>query len=247
MAMIPARMGSGRLPGKVMTSLQGKPLLGHLLDRVGHCKKIDEVVVATPDTVQNDCIQDYCESRSVAVFRGSEDDVLDRLLQGLLWSKADAGVLIFGDGPLIDPQIISQAVNVFHANSRYDFVGNDLTTTWPSGMEVEVFKVTALADSAVKCTDPEIREHGTLYIRKHPDQYQLYNIDAPEELNRPDLSFEVDVSEDLQVITCLINQFSTPSSAPLKELIGYMDDHPELRELTSGVDRRWKRFRIPAK
>jgi len=246
-AMIPARMGSGRLPGKVMTPLQGKPLLGHLLDRVGHCKNIEEVVVAIPDTIQNDCIQEYCESRSVAVFRGSEDDVLDRLLQGLLWSKADVGVLIFSDGPLIDFQIIDNAIDTFHSIGDYDWAGNDLTTTWPSGMEVEVFLVTALADAALRCVDSEMREHGTLYIRKNPKRYQLYNIDAPEEFNRPDLSFEVDVSEDLEVITCLINQFSTQSSVSLKELIGYMDDHPELGKLTSGVERRWKRFRIPAK
>ena len=244
-AMIPARMGSGRLPGKVMTPLQGKPLLGHLLDRVGHCKNIDEVVVAIPDTIQNDCIRDYCESRSVTVFRGSENDVLDRLLQGLLWFKADVGVLIFGDGPLIDYQIIDNAIDTFHSLGDYDWVGNDLTTTWPSGMEVEVFRVAALADTALRCVDSEIREHGTLYIRKNPKRYKLYNIDAPEEFNRPDLSFEVDVSEDLEVITYLINQFSSQSSVSLKELIGYMDDHPEFRELTSGVVRRWKRFRSP--
>ncbi len=242
-AMIPARMGSGRLPGKVMTSLQGKPLLGHLLDRVGHCKNLDEVVVATPDTVQNDCIQDYCESRSVAVFRGSEDDVLDRLLQGLLWSKADAGVLIFGDGPLIDPQIISQAVNVFHANSRYDFVGNDLTTTWPSGMEVEVFKVGALADAAQRCHDPQIREHGTLFIRQNPKIYQLYNLEAPTEVSRSDLSFEVDVMEDLQVVEVLLRQFSGGTDGSLEELIRFMDENPQLTAGTQKIERRWKKYR----
>ena len=133
-ATIPARMGSGRLPGKVMTLLQGKPLLGYLLDRVEHCTRIDEVVVAIPESKSNDCIQDYCKSRSVSVFRGSEQDVLDRLLQALLWYEADIGVLIFSDGPLIDYQIIDNAIDAFHVLGDYDWVGNDLTTTWPSGM-----------------------------------------------------------------------------------------------------------------
>ena len=103
-AVIPARMGSGRLPGQVMTRLNGKPLLGYLLDRVENCNKIDSIVVAIPETIENDCIQDYCLNRSVQVFRGSEEDVLDRVVQSLVWARAELGTLIFSDGPLIDPK-----------------------------------------------------------------------------------------------------------------------------------------------
>ena len=242
-AVIPARMGSGRLPGKVMTLLNGKPLLGYLLDRVENCKKIDSIVVAIPETTENDCIQDYCLHRSVAVFRGSEEDVLDRVLQSLLWARAELGTLIFSDGPLIDSQVIDDVVDVFNSMGEYDWVGNDLITTWPSGMETEVFWVTALADAAVRCSDAEIREHSTLYIRKNPGKYKLYNLEAPKPLDRPDLSFEVDVHEDLHVISALINQFSNHTTVSLKDLIRFMDDHPELKELTSKVERRWKKFR----
>ena len=242
-AVIPARMGSGRLPGKVMTRLNGKPLLGYLLDRVEICKKIDSIVVAIPETIENDCIQDYCLNRSVQVFRGSEEDVLDRVFQSLLWARAELGTLIFSDGPLIDPQVIDGAVDVFNSMGEYDWVGNDLITTWPSGMETEVFRVTALADAALKCSDAEIREHSTLYIRKNPEKYKLYNLEAPKPYDRPDLSFEVDVYEDLYVVSALINQFSNYPTIRLEDLIRFMDDHPELRELTSKVERRWKKFR----
>ena len=242
-AVIPARMGSGRLPGKVMTRLNGKPLLGYLLDRVENCKKIDSIVVAIPETIENDCIQDYCLNRSVQVFRGSEEDVLDRVFQSLLWARAELGTLIFSDGPLIDPQVIDEAVDVFNSMGEYDWVGNDLITTWPSGMETEVFRVTALADAALRCSDAEIREHSTLYIRKNPEKYKLYNLEAPKPYDRPDLSFEVDVYEDLHVVSALINQFSNYPTIRLEDLIRFMDDHPELKELTSKVERRWKKFR----
>ena len=90
-AVIPARMGSSRLPGKVMTPVMGKPLLGHLLDRLQCCSVLDEIVVATSIAVGNDNIGTYCEGRGIPVFRGSESDVLDRLLQALNWLEAQTG------------------------------------------------------------------------------------------------------------------------------------------------------------
>ena len=242
-AVIPVRMNSERLPGKVMAPLQGQPLLGTLLSRVQRCSALDDVVIATSTTAENDCIEIYCNQKRVPVFRGSEEDVLGRLLQTLSWCKADVGVLIFGDGPLIDPQIISQAVSVFHANSGYDFVGNDLITTWPPGMEVEVFKVSALADAAQRCHDPQIREHGTLFIRQNPKIYQLYNLEAPTGMSRSDLSFEVDVMEDLQVVEALLREFSDDTDMSLEELIRFMDENPQLTAGTQKIERRWKKYR----
>ena len=155
-AVIPARIGSSRLPGKVMMPILSKPLLGYLLDRLERCLDLDELVVATSDKSENDPIQSYCDDRGMPCFRGSETDVLDRLLQALRWRDAATGVLVFGDCPLIDPAIVTLAVEYYRANSQYDFVGNDLRTTYPPGMEVEVFSVEALADSAnVECRFPK--------------------------------------------------------------------------------------------
>lgn len=242
-AVIPARMGSGRLPGKVLLPVLGKPLLGHLIDRVRMCLSIDEVVVATSDKPENDAIENYCASRSILTFRGSEDDVLSRLDSVMQLMHADTGVMLFGDGPLIDPKIIDDCVTVFCDAGEYDLVGNDLRTNWPPGMEVEVFGAAAIEDANASCVDPAVREHGTLYIRTQPTRYRLYNIDAPSEYKRPDLSFEVDEEVDFFVIEKILMHFNQRPDFTLRELIDFMDKNPNLREMTANVERRWKRYR----
>ena len=242
-AVIPARMGSGRLSGKVMLPILGKPLLGYLIDRVRLCRSIDEIVVATSETSENDVIEDYCNSQGIGSFRGAEDDVLSRLDGVMRLTHADTGVLLFGDGPLIDPKIIDDCVNVFCDAGEYDLVSNDLTTNWPPGMEVEVFGTDAITDANAFCLDPEVREHGTLYIRTQPERYRLYNIDAPHEYKRPDLSFEVDEAVDFHVIEKISTHFRYRTDFTLGELIEFMDNNPNLREMTANVERRWKRYR----
>jgi spore coat polysaccharide biosynthesis protein SpsF len=242
-AVVPVRMNSARLPGKVMMPILGQPMLGHLLDRVRNCPLLDEIVVSTSVEVENDCIEEYCKQQDILVFRGSEDDVLDRLLHACLWRKAEAGVMIFGDGPLIDPQIITQVVKCFLKEDRYDLVGNDIMTSWPPGMEVETFNVSALCDAARRCTDREIREHGTLFIRQNPKVYTLHNVEAPPGLCRDNLSFEVDVYSDFQAIEKILVYFKGRVDISLQELICFMDDHPEVVASTSNVPRRWEKFR----
>lgn len=242
-AVIPVRMGSGRLPGKVLLSVRGKPLLGYLIDRVRLCSSIDEIVVATSDQAENDLVVNYCESIGISAFRGSEVDVLSRLDGAMRISHADTGVLLFGDGPLVDPEIIEDCIKLFRAKKDYDFVGNDLRTSWPPGMEVEVFRASAIEDSNSRCEDPVVREHGTLYIRTHPEQYRLENVSAPEKYRRPDLSFEVDEEADFQVIRQVLEHFYPRSDFSLAELIEFMDKRADLREMTAEVTRRWKQYR----
>lgn len=242
-AVILVRMNSSRLPGKVMRPVLGTPLLGHLLDRVERCTVLDEIVVATTTGSDNDLIQSYCDQRSISVFRGSESDVLGRLLQALEWRNAQIGVLIFGDCPLIDPEIITEIVSISKRYDKYDFVSNDLSTSWPPGMEVEVFKVSALADSACRCEDPVLREHGTLYMRQNPDIYHLYNVYAPPHLCRQDLSLEVDVVEDLEVIEAILTAFNGYDDVKLEDIIHYLNEHPTIAARNSHIERRWKQFR----
>jgi spore coat polysaccharide biosynthesis protein SpsF (cytidylyltransferase family) len=238
-------MGSSRLPGKVLHPVAGKPLLGHLLDRLALARRLDGVIVATSQRPENDAIEAYCRSRGTPCFRGDEDDVLGRMLGALRARNATVGVTVFGDCPLIDPAIVDHMVEVFQqAGGCYDFVGNDLRTTYPPGMEVEVYAMAAFEDSAQRCTDPAIREHGTLYIRQNPDRYRLCSVEAPPELHRPELELEIDTAEDLLVLGPVLEQF--PAGTPLAEVIAFLDAHPDLAAANRDVPRRWKEFRDDA-
>jgi len=242
-ASIQVRMGSSRLPGKVMHEIDGKPLLEILLERLKKSTTLDDIVVATPQSTENDIIENYCVSNNINVFRGSENDVLGRTLKALQMTNASIGVEIFGDCPLIDFRIVDLMVNNFlNDKSDPDFVGNDLVTTFPPGMDVEVFKVSALEDSDKKTDDPEYREHGTLYIRKHPEFYKIKNIEAPEKWARPDLEMEVDTIEDMDVVKQIINNFDDLDFS-LDEMIDFMDKNPKIKEYNSSVPRRWKKYR----
>jgi spore coat polysaccharide biosynthesis protein SpsF len=243
-ASVQVRMGSSRLPGKALMPIAGKPALGHLLDRLTFCKLLDGVVVATATTPENDPIAEFCAARRTPCFRGSEDDVLGRTLSALQNENANVGVEVFGDCPLIDPRIVDLMIETFvQANGAYDFVGNDLTTTYPPGMEVEVFRVSALADSAARTVDPAIREHGTLFLRQHPEWYPQLSVEAPARHRYPELELELDSPEDVPVIQAVIEHFGGRADYSLDEIIAFMSANRQLSEINAGVTRRWKAFR----
>ena len=245
-ASVQVRMGSSRYPGKVMYEVAGKPLLGHLILRLQQSKLLDDIIVATSINEENDIIESYCINNSISCFRGDEDDVLGRTLGALEKMNANIGVEIFGDCPLIDPLIVDFMIDKFlSSGSNPDFVGNDLKTTFPPGMDVEVFKVSALKDAAKRTSDTNIREHGTLFIRKNPKIYKIKNIEAPQKWYRPELELEVDTKEDVYVVSKIFQHFITNKKEDfgLDDIIAFMNGSPELKKINSEVHRRWKEFR----
>ena len=154
-------MASTRLPGKALADINGIPLLGHLVERVQRCLCLDDVLICTTTNVSDDIITEYATSIDCKYFRGSEHNLLDRLINGIKSVEGAVGVVVFGDGPLIDPMVIDQAVRLFFSNNTFDLVSNDLKTTYPPGMEVEVVRLEALEDSAGRCYDPHLLEHGS--------------------------------------------------------------------------------------
>ena len=243
-AVVNVRMGSTRLPGKALLPICGKPLLDHLLDRLGRARTLDSVVVATSTRNIDDAIAIHCSRRGVHCFRGSEEDVLSRTLGALKSADAQVGVVVFGDGPLIDPAIVDRLVETYRrADPPCDFVSNDLLTTYPPGMEVEVFAVAALADADAQCADARIREHGTLYVRRAPGRYKLLNVEAPAHLRRPELELEVDTPIDVEVIEAIVRNFDGRADFTLEEIIAFMDLRPDIAETNRSVPRRWKVFR----
>lgn len=241
-ALILVRMDSTRLPGKAMIEIAGKPMLGHIITRVQLAELVDEVVVCTSRNENNNVIEQYCSDINVSCFRGDESDVSARMLDALLYHQATIGVTIFGDCPLVDPNIIDQVVKTYLATD-YDFVGNDLKTTYPPGMEAEAFSVEVFS-KAISCTsDISIREHGTLVLRGAPEKYKLHNIEAPAHLNRPELEIEVDEAIDINVVEPVIRRLGTGRDVDLSLIIDFLDENPELIDINQSVSRRWKAFR----
>ena len=236
-------MGSGRLPGKTMADLDGRPLLWHLINRLRQTSGIDEISVATSILKENDVIENFCKSEKLFCYRGSEEDVLTRTLESLKAHDADVGVIVYGDNPLVDPVVVDEVIDFYKVNREYDWVGNDLLTTFPAGMEVEVFNVGALLDSSNRETDPSIREHGTLHIRQNPNTYSLWNIEAEGVRRRPDLHLGVDVGEDLEVVRMIMKHFSNGAVFRLEDIIEYLDRNPQLPLRNRNVHRRWRKYR----
>jgi len=244
-AVVNVRMGSQRLPGKVLCEVCGRSLLSLLLARLRRARLLDRVIVATSRLAANDAIAELCSALGVACFRGPEEDVLARTLDALRSVDAETGVIVFGDGPLIDPLIVDHVVDAYlQAASRFDFVGNDLATTYPPGMDVEVFSVAALADADRRCADRSIREHGTLYLRRNPQRYRLLNLEAPPELRRPELELEVDTAIDLGVVDEILRHFGERLDFSLREIIEFLDAHPDVASRNRNVHRRWRSERL---
>lgn len=245
-ASIQVRMGSTRLPGKVMLNILDKPVLRHLYDRVSNAKTISTVVINTSTSNKDDVIEDYCIKHNMDYHRGSEDNVLSRIIGTMDMFNADVGVTLFGDCPVVDPSIIDQFVSFYLKNSNiYDFVGNDLKTTYPPGLEVEVYSVASLKDAQKRLRDPSIKEHGTLFIRKNPDIYRLYNIEAPEELYFPDMEIELDDEKDFQVIKAIFEHFYKINKPDFNahDVVEFLNKNKHLQQINRDVKRLWKEHR----
>ncbi len=242
-ASIQVRMGSERLPGKVMQSIGGKPMIGYLIGRLQHCDSLDDVGVATGFSESNNVIQDFCEAAKIMCFRGPDEDVLGRLLGSLQYFEADIGVVVYGDNPLVDPRIVDEMVRLFMESKSYDWVGNDLKTTFPAGMEVEVFTVSALADSARRVRDKKIREHGTLFMRKSPSRYKLLNVEASGIRRRSDVCLGVDTPVDVAVVEKIVQSFDGDNRFSLEEILSFLDKNPEIAKINEDVPRRWRPYR----
>ncbi len=239
-AIIQARQGSTRLPGKSMKEVLSKPLLGYLLDRVFRAKTINEIVVATT-LLENDNIIDlFCQNNSITCYRGDSEDVLGRYMAAAQKFSADIIVRITGDCPLIDPEIIDRVVT-HYLNLRgiggIDYISNTLMRTYPRGMDVEVFSYKALqlaAESAVQDSD---REHVTSFIYSHPGLFKLANVVNENDDSR--FRWTVDTDEDFQLVKKLIEAvYPNNNFFTYKDLLGAMDENPDWFQINSHVEQK---------
>ena len=236
--IVEARFRSTRLPGKVLMPILGEPMLGRMIERLRRARTLDEIVVATSDDPADDAVAAYSESVGVSVFRGSEDDVLDRVVRAAQSRSAELIVETTGDCPLIDPGIIDKVVGDFMMGGA-DFVSNILPHTTPRGMDVRVFRTTDLAEINETSTDPADHEHVSLHFWEHLDRYRCRNVESELPDAAATLRLTVDTEQDLELVRAIYSDlYEQKPDFNLVDILRLMDRRPDLVELNLGVEQK---------
>lgn len=235
---IEARLAATRLPGKVLLPVAGKPMLELMIERLRRARTLDEVVIATTDRPGDDAIEELGRRLGVGTFRGSEDDVLARVLGAARAYQADLIVETTGDCPLIDPAIVDKVVADYRIGGA-DFVSNILPYTTPRGTDVRVFSTAALARVDELTDDPADREHVSLYFMERPDEYRLRNVETALPASAADLRLTVDTPEDLELVRRIFEElYPVNPEFTLSDVLELLARQPELIELNRHVQQK---------
>jgi len=231
-AIIQARMGSTRLPGKVLKDLGGETVLARVVKRTRRATLLDEVVVATSVLPADDAIVRECEALKVACFRGDELDVLDRYYCAAQKFGADIIVRITSDCPLIDPELIDVAVRS-GLDQKADYASNSLVCTYPRGLDVEVFTADALARAWSAAKEEYQRRHVTPYFYENPGSFKVISIAG--EADHSNYRWTLDTPEDLELLRAVYRHFGNRDSIRWTEALTLMEAQPELAALNCHV------------
>ncbi len=232
-AIVQARTGSIRLPNKVMKLINGIPMIEILLKRLNNSKNIDQIILATSKDVRNKNLINHVQKLGFDYIQGSELDVLDRYSQAAKQGKADAIVRITGDCPLIDPVLVDECIINFK-ESNVDYYSNTISPTFPDGLDIEVFKFTALKKAAEEAIKSSHREHVTSYIKEN-DFFSKINHSNNQNLS--ELRWTVDDPEDFDVISNVFEHFKTNIFFSWKEVLKLYNEQPELFAANSSIQR----------
>ena len=234
-AIIQARMGSQRLPGKVLADLGGRPVLEWMLRRAGRAERLDAVLVATTEESEDDAIADFCEQGGYACFRGSSFDVLDRYYQAAKSVQAEVVVRLTGDCPLIDPDLLDSNLRTFlEADAPLDFAANRLPgdRTVPIGLDIEICTMAALSRAWTEAEQAHQREHVMPYFYEHPQEFRVLHM-----RHEPDYGqyrWTVDSQEDLDLLRRVVTHFEDDRFSWL-DVLALFENQPELAEMNAGV------------
>ena len=231
-AIVQARMGSTRLPGKVLMDLAGQTVLARVLRRLGRAHRIDAIVVATTTAGADEAIVPECSRLGVPCFRGSEEDVLDRYYQAASNSAATAVVRITADCPLVEPAIVDQTIQTF-LERHADYASNSLPRTYPRGLDVEVFTASALEQAQREAALHHQREHVTPYFYEHPELFRLASHRGLQDYSA--FRWTVDTAEDLRMIRAIYDCFNGRDDFHWLEAVALLEEQPEVARLNAHV------------
>lgn len=237
-ATIEARMTSSRLPGKVMLPALGRPMLAHLTSRLKAVPSIDEIVLATTINATDDVLADFAEKDGIKVFRGSEEDVMSRVIGAADSAQADVVVEITGDCPIIDPDLVEQTIRVFKRNNAV-YAANSFISSYPDGMDTQVITLEALKKSFALTNDPLDREHVSRHIVNNPQLFSHVYLIAPPSLHWPGLGLTLDEPADYELIRTLIENLGKDN--PLfgcADVIRFLRANPQVLKVNDLVQRK---------
>jgi len=227
-AIIQARMGSTRLPGKVLLPLDCEHVIAHDVRRVHATKTIDEVVIATSTEKPDDAIDQFAKERDISIHRGSEANVQQRMFDAAAAHDAETVVRITADCPLIDPNTIDVVVSRIQRGTA-EYVTNIINRTFPRGLDVEAFTYDSFERVVAEATTEAEREHVTPYYRENPDKFEIENISSTEVfeeekyLNRTDLRLTLDEAADYRLLKRIYDEIKYTGTLSIRDTIDYVD------------------------
>lgn len=239
-AVVQARMGSTRLPGKVLLELDGTPVIQWICERLSRCAQLQEIVVATSDRAADDRLADALRRLGVRVFRGSEGDVLDRYYRAARAARADAVVRVTGDCPLIDPELVDETVLRLRAGQPdLQYVSNIQPPTYPDGLDAEAFTLEALYRAWREARWSSEREHVTLHMRNSPEKFPQEHLRCDQDLSHH--RWTLDEEKDYRMLRELFRLAAEagldPREAGYRQWLALIESHPLVMQLNAGIQR----------
>jgi spore coat polysaccharide biosynthesis protein SpsF len=245
-AIIQARMTSGRLPGKVLMEVLGRPMLAYQVERVARAETVDRIVIATTVNESDDPVARFAGRAGIGLFRGSESDVLGRMAGAAEAEGASVVVRLTGDCPILDPALLDRVVDRLRdTNSPTDYVTCGMPRTWPIGLDVEAMTADVLRVADREATDPYDREHVTPYLYRHPERFKIAAVTSPVDLSHH--RWTLDEAADFELIRRILESlWPTNPAFGLEDVLGALDRHPEWRWINAGTVQKTRRYEYAA-
>jgi len=233
-SVIQARMGSTRLPGKVMREIAGRPMIDWVVGRTRRIPNLDRVVVATSVLEREAPLVEHLNEEGIPVVRGPEEDVLARYVEAMETHEADAVVRLTGDCPLLMSEVSERVIQAF-LDKECDYASNTLERTYPRGLDTEVLSPDALRRADAEATEAPDREHVTRYIRQHPDRFSLRSVTAGQD--RSDLRWTVDEEADLTLVRKIYSEMDGMVFG-YHDVLQLLEAHPEWTDINRDVEQK---------
>ncbi len=235
-AIIQARYGATRFPGKVFADIDGKPLLWHVVNRLKYVKNIDGIIIATTVNEKDDQIEEWCRKENVNCFRGSEGDVLNRYYSAVKAFPSEVVVRVTADDPFKEPSVIDKVINKLLVEDL-DLVTNNFPPSFPEGLDCEAFTFDVLKLMEDTTHDAFEREHVTQYVYHNPKKFKIGNVVSDKPLSS--YRWTIDTKEDYDMVMAIYkNRDSVKEGIMLMdEILSILEKHPEIVQMNSQVKR----------